>query len=52
MGLFRGSGVIDNANEKLKIKHYMLSITVPNEKIQDFINIKKEKNSLISCSFK
>ena len=52
MGLCRGSGVIDNTNGNFKIKHYVLSVTVPNEKIEDIINIKREKDSLISRSFK
>ena len=33
MGLCRGSGVIEHHNGNLKIKHYVLSVTVPNDDI-------------------
>jgi hypothetical protein len=43
MGVCRGSGVIILENNRLKIKHYVLSVTIPNEAIDDIINLKKEK---------
>jgi hypothetical protein len=52
MGLCRGSGVIENSNGSLKIKHYVLSVTIPNDNIQEVINIKKEKDSLFSRPIK
>lgn len=36
MGVCRGSGVVEQQNGEWKIKHYHLSVTVPNEKIEDF----------------
>ncbi len=37
MGVCRGSGVVVKTANDWKIKHYVLSVTVPNEKIKDFI---------------
>ncbi|MEH0156374.1 nuclear transport factor 2 family protein [Limibacter armeniacum] len=39
MGDCRTSGVLENTKEGWKIKHYQLSVTVPNEKIQQFIDL-------------
>ncbi len=36
MGECHGSGVLKLANKGWKIKHYHLSVTVPNDKIEDF----------------
>lgn len=46
MGACRGSGVIILENNRLKIKHYVLSVTVPNEAIDDLIHLKKEKETI------
>jgi hypothetical protein len=51
MGLCRGSGVIEYKDGKLKIKHYVLSVTVPNDDIAQLINIKRAKDSLFISSF-
>lgn len=51
MGICRGSGVIENKNNQLKIKHYVLSVTVPNDDIQELIKIKKEKDSIFERDF-
>ncbi len=39
MGECRGSGVVVLTEEGWKLKHYNLAVTVPNEKIQDFIQL-------------
>ncbi len=39
MGECRGSGVMVQTSDGWKIEHYHLSVTVPNEKIQGFINL-------------
>ena len=47
MGVCRGSGVLELKNGQFKLIHYHLSITVPNEKIYEFIdliNASKEGN--------
>ncbi|MEQ6123777.1 nuclear transport factor 2 family protein [Pseudotenacibaculum sp. MALMAid0570] len=51
MGLCRGSGVLENKNNQLTLKHYVLSVTVPNDDIQKLIEIKKEKDSILEQSF-
>lgn len=51
MGICRGSGVVENNQGNLKIKHYVLSVTVPNNDIQQLIDLKKKKDSLILLSF-
>lgn len=47
MGICRGSGVLEKVNNQWKIKHYVLSVTVPNEDIKPVIKIKQEKDSLL-----
>ena len=39
MGICRGSGVADYKNGMWKLQHYHLSVTVPNEKIHEFIKL-------------
>ena len=42
MGICRGSGVLVNLDGKWKIKHYVLSITIPNENVDQVKALKKE----------
>jgi len=42
MGECRGSGVLTKTKEGWKLSHYHLSVTVPNEKIEGFIDLVKE----------
>lgn len=45
MGICRSSGVVEKSAGKWKLKHYHLSVTVPNEKIKEFIKlVEKEDN--------
>lgn len=46
MGLCRGSGVVVRTPNGWKIKHYVLSVAVPNEDIQAVIKAKKTNDSL------
>ncbi len=39
MGVCAGSGVLEKGAEGWKIKHYHLSVTVPNDLIQDFMDL-------------
>lgn len=52
MGVCRGSGVLEKTGEDWKIKHYVLSITVPNDNINDVIKINKEKDSIFLSKYK
>lgn len=42
MKICRGSGVLQKIDGKWKIKHYVLSITIPNDFVNNVIEIKKE----------
>ena len=42
MGECRGSGVMIKTKDGWKLSHYHLSVTVPNEKIQGFIDLVNE----------
>ena len=42
MQLCRGSGVLINTPKGWQIKHYVLSLTVPNDSIQGVIDLKQE----------
>lgn len=46
MEICRGSGVLSKENGKWRIKHYVLSITIPNEDVDRVSELKKEKDSL------
>jgi hypothetical protein len=46
MGICRGSGVVRVENGTWKIAHYVLSATIPNDDMDQVIEIKKEKDSL------
>ena len=43
MGVCRSTGILERTPEGWKIKHYQLSVTVPNEKIEDFKALVNEK---------
>lgn len=43
MKICRGSGVLEKINDQWKIKHYVLSMTIPNDKADEVIEIKKEQ---------
>ena len=52
MGVCRGSGVLEKTENDWKIKHYVLSVTVPNDNINDVIKVNKEKDSLFLSNYK
>ncbi len=41
MGICRGSGIIKNTEHGWKVKHYVLSIAIPNENISEITKLKK-----------
>ena len=47
MGSCRGSGVLEKVKGSWKIRHYVLSLTIPNEEIEPVIALKKKKDSII-----
>ena len=52
MKLCRGSGVLKKIAGKWKITHYVLSIAVPNENVEELVKLKKEKDSLLTQTLK
>lgn len=47
MGICRGSGVLEFKNKRWKIKHYVLSVTIPNEDMDEVIKIKRMADSTL-----
>ena len=48
MKICRGSGVLEKINKEWKIKQYVLSMTMPNDKIEDVLKLKSvEEDSII-----
>jgi len=45
MGICRGSGVLEKTSERWKIKHYVLSIAIPNEHVKDITALKQSFDS-------
>ncbi len=52
MKICRGSGVLIKVKNEWKIKHYVLSVTIPNEKINEVIKIKDSIENKIIENFK
>lgn len=46
MGTCRGSGVLERTDESWKIKHYVLSVCIPNDDMEEVIKVKSENDSL------
>jgi len=47
MEICRGSGVMRLTDQGWQVQHYVLSITIPNPKVKNVVNIKKETDSLL-----
>lgn len=43
MGICRGSGVIENKEGQLHLKHYVLSVTIPNQDVSEFLKLKPQE---------
>jgi hypothetical protein len=52
MEICRGSGVVEKVNGIWKIKHYVLSITIPNNKVNDVVVLKKEIDSITKAKLR
>jgi hypothetical protein len=52
MGTCRGSGVLEKKNKSWKIKHYVLSVEIPNNDVQAVILPKKKSDSIFLSTFK
>lgn len=47
MGICRGSGIMERVNGDWKVKHYVLSIAIPNDNVTEVTLLKKEADSLL-----
>jgi hypothetical protein len=52
MKICRGSGVLVFINGKWKIKHYVLSMTIPNDNVDEVVKIKAPIEDALISSFK
>ena len=52
MGTSRGSGVLEKIGDNWKIKHYVLSIEIPNDDVQAVIKAKKKNDSIFLSKLK
>lgn len=52
MEICRGSGVLKKVDNEWKIAHYVLSIAVPNENVDELVLLKKESDSLMKQQLK
>ena len=50
MQLCRGSGVLIKEEGQWKIAHYVLSMTIPNDRVEGAISLKKETDSILKIS--
>jgi hypothetical protein len=48
----RGSGIIENVNGEWKVKHYVLSMTIPNDKSNQVVAIKDSLESILIMELK
>ncbi len=51
MGTCRGSGVLEKKGKIWKIKHYVLSVSIPNDDVQKVIVAKKKSDSIFLKKF-
>ncbi|RAJ18009.1 nuclear transport factor 2 family protein [Olleya aquimaris] len=47
MEICRGSGVIEKVDNKWKVKHYVLSIAIPNDNVTEVVSLKKKTDSIL-----
>ena len=50
-GSFRGSGVVEKKEGKWTIKHYVLSMPIPNDDMKEVVKVTKEKDSIFRTKF-
>jgi hypothetical protein len=50
-GTFRGSGVLENTNGNWILKHYVLSVPIPNDDMKEVVKITKKNDSIFQLKF-
>lgn len=51
MGICRGSGVLVKTGNNWKIRHYVLSVAIPNDTVQEVIQLKSKHDSIFMSRF-
>lgn len=51
-GTFRGSGVLEKKGNQWKIKHYVLSVPIPNDNMNEVVRITHKNDSIFRSQFK
>ena len=52
MGICRGSGIMEKVEDTWKVKHYVLSIAIPNDNVSEVTALKKQTDSLLISKLK
>lgn len=47
MEICRGSGIVEKVGDVWKVKHYVLSIAIPNDNVSEVTNLKKASDSIL-----
>ena len=47
MEICRGSGIVEKVGDVWKVKHYVLSIAIPNDNVSEVTNLKKVSDSIL-----
>lgn len=50
-GTFRGSGVLEKTENNWKLKHYVLSVPIPNDDMNEVVKITRKKDSIFQRKF-
>ncbi|WP_445757902.1 nuclear transport factor 2 family protein [Polaribacter sp.] len=50
-GTFRGSGILENIKNNWKIKHYVLSVPIPNDNMNEIVKITRKNDSIFQSKF-
>ena len=50
-GTFRGSGVVERKDNTWKIKHYVLSVPIPNDNMNEVVKVTRKNDSIFLSRF-
>jgi ketosteroid isomerase-like protein len=50
-GTFRGSGVLEKTENNWKLKHYVLSVPIPNDDMKEVVKITRKNDSIFQRKF-
>ena len=50
-GTFRGSGVLEKTENNWKLKHYVLSVPIPNDDMNEVVKITRKNDSIFQRKF-